>query len=149
MSTRISCLIEYAAFFGSIQIFKYLITNKARLNSSLWLYSMHGQNAEIIHLLEDYQVTLNDDSYKKYFYESIKCHHNDFSSYFLNNFMNDQADLDKLNLFSIALEYHNYEFLQNSWKNKFVFHDLCQFDYYYPVDLFMKTIKMNIKSKVI
>ena len=40
-------LIEYAAFYGSIQIFQYLRMNNASLNKSLWLYAIHGQNAEI------------------------------------------------------------------------------------------------------
>ena len=149
LSSRTPCFIEYSAFFGSIQIFKYLIVNKVKLNSDLWQYSMHGQNPEIIHLLEDNRVLPDDDSYKKYFYESIKCHHNDFSSYFQDNYMKNGIGLDKLNLFSYALKYHNYEFFQNTWKNKFVFHDLCQFDYCYLVDLIMKTTKMNIKSKII
>ena len=30
-------LIEYAAFFGSIQIFRYLYSNNVELNSSLWV----------------------------------------------------------------------------------------------------------------
>lgn len=34
-------LIEYAAFFGSFQIFQYLVMNKVPLESSLWLYVIH------------------------------------------------------------------------------------------------------------
>ena len=49
-------LIEYAAFFGSIQIFQYLMMNKVNLNSSLWKYVIHGQNPDLIHLLEDNHI---------------------------------------------------------------------------------------------
>ena len=44
-------LIEYSAFFGSIRIFNYLVTNKAELKPSLWLYTIHSNNAEIIQFL--------------------------------------------------------------------------------------------------
>ena len=58
-------LIEYAAFFGSIQIFQYLKMNRAEMNPSLWLYAIHGQNAEIIHKLESESVPLPNCKYDK------------------------------------------------------------------------------------
>lgn len=45
-------LIEYEAFFGSIEIFQYLRLYNADLDPSLWLYSIHGRNPDIIHHLE-------------------------------------------------------------------------------------------------
>ena len=47
-------LIEYSAFFGSIQIFKYLLMNEAELRSSLWPYAIHSKNPVLLiylHLL--------------------------------------------------------------------------------------------------
>ena len=49
-------LIEYADFFGSIQIFNYLRKNGAELESSLWIYAVHGQNPEIINFLEENKI---------------------------------------------------------------------------------------------
>lgn len=49
-------LIEYATFFGSIQIFKYLYQNGVELQSSLWMYAIHGNNPEIIHFLEENHI---------------------------------------------------------------------------------------------
>lgn len=49
-------IIEYASFFGSIQIFQYLIMNKVELKPSLWLYAIHSQNAELISLLEENKI---------------------------------------------------------------------------------------------
>lgn len=46
-------LIEYTVFFGSIQIFNYLYKNGVELSSSLLPYAIHGNNPEIIHLLEE------------------------------------------------------------------------------------------------
>ena len=37
-------LIEYSAFYGSINIFKYLLNNGVELTQSIWLYSIHGEN---------------------------------------------------------------------------------------------------------
>ena len=47
-------LIEYASFFGSIQIIQYLKYNKVPLTSSLRLYAIHSNNPELIHFLEEY-----------------------------------------------------------------------------------------------
>ena len=77
-------LIEYAVFFGSIQIFNYLRQNGAELNPSLWIFAVHGQNEEIIHFLEDnnilpstffYCFDSSVVSFELIFKESIKCHH--------------------------------------------------------------------------
>ena len=45
-------LIEYAAFFGSIQIFQFLRMNNVELKPTIWSYVIHSRNAELIHLLE-------------------------------------------------------------------------------------------------
>ena len=71
-------LIEYAAFCGAPQIFNYLLSNGSQLDQSICFFSIHGQNAEIIQLLEDENVKL--DKYEC-LNESIKCHHNE--SYFI------------------------------------------------------------------
>ena len=59
-------LIEYAAFFGSIEIFQYLKMNNVEMNQSLWFYAIHGNNPEIIHLLEENLAKPTNDEYKKY-----------------------------------------------------------------------------------
>ena len=38
-------LIEYAAFYRSIQIFHFLYMNKVDLSSSLWIYAIHSLKA--------------------------------------------------------------------------------------------------------
>ena len=53
-------LIEYASFYGSLQIFQYLRMNNAILTPSLWYYAIHGKNAEIIHLLEEDHIIPQD-----------------------------------------------------------------------------------------
>lgn len=45
--------IQYAAFFGSVQIFQFLHNEEIELDLLLCLFAIHGQNSEIIHILED------------------------------------------------------------------------------------------------
>ena len=45
--------IEYAAFFGSVQIFQYLHSNQVKLNDFLWIYAVHSNKLELIHLIEN------------------------------------------------------------------------------------------------
>ncbi|KAK8835164.1 hypothetical protein M9Y10_018335 [Tritrichomonas musculus] len=59
-------LIEYSAFFGSIQILRFLYQNQVELTSSLWIYSIHGHNPEIIHFLEENQIQPSDGTYQEY-----------------------------------------------------------------------------------
>lgn len=56
-------LIQYAAFYGSIRIFNYLRMNYVELESSLWLYAIHSNIADMIHLLETIKLQPPNDSY--------------------------------------------------------------------------------------
>ena len=49
-------LIEYSAFFGSIQIFQYLLLNNVELKPTLWLYAIHSKKGELIHFIESNEV---------------------------------------------------------------------------------------------
>ena len=56
-------LIEYAAFNGSIKIFKFLQSKGVPLTSSIWKYAVHGNNTQLIHILEDNNVEPTDATY--------------------------------------------------------------------------------------
>ncbi|KAK8835796.1 hypothetical protein M9Y10_040619 [Tritrichomonas musculus] len=87
-------LIEYAAFFGSIQIIKYLVAKGVELTTSLWLYSIHSNNPDLIHFLEDSHLKLDEDLFDECIKESIKCHHNNFANYFITNRKNEIESLN-------------------------------------------------------
>lgn len=53
-------MIEYAIFNGSIQIFQYLKLNNTQLTPSLWFYSIHCKNPEIIHILEENHESIKE-----------------------------------------------------------------------------------------
>ena len=101
-------LIEYAAFNGSLQIFQYLQLNNVDLTPSLWIYSIHGRNANIIHILEENHV---DYKINKLITESIKCHHNELVEYFKNTLL-DQNDNNE-NFDEIIIRSHNYSCFQD------------------------------------
>ena len=140
-------LIEYAAFFGSIQIFNYLITNNAEIKPSMWLYAIHGKNAEIIHHLEENHIEPENKKYTECINESIKCHHNDIFIYFQNNLKKKLPK--KQDIFIQSLKNYNFVIMENKFINQsssFIY--LCKYDYYFIVEFFLKEKKINVNKKV-
>ena len=157
-------LIEYAAFFGSIQIFQYLKIRNVELTPSLWLYAIHGNNPEMIHLLEEDHVEMEDKSVTRYVIELMKCHHNELTNYFFNiyNHNNKGNDLDVTRQ---IFKYYNFipfseKFTQSldtlydicvsdiskSFNEQFnVFYILCQYDYFAIVDFLLKNSSFELE----
>ena len=78
-------LIEYASFYGSIEIIRYMRFNfEVELTSNMWLYAIHSCNEELIKYLEDNHVSTPGKDYEKILKESIKCHHNNVSKYIID-----------------------------------------------------------------
>ena len=138
-------LIEYAAFFGSIQIFQFLKLNKVELSPKLWFYSIHGQNPEIIHLLEENQIIPEKNSFKKCLEESIKCHHIDFTNYILNNLQNQHEKND----FLCSLKYYNFKYINIEDINILHLNDICKYDYFVFVNELLKSDKIELNRKII
>ncbi|KAK8895685.1 hypothetical protein M9Y10_013569 [Tritrichomonas musculus] len=147
-------LIEYAAFFGSIQIFNYLKNCDIELTPSLWLYAIHSNSPEMIHKLEELKIeqpeiflgfravpTINSDRSGSIFLclnESIKCHHNAITNYFLNNILPNDSIILPENLVRF-LKYYNFEFFQNDFINQSLFFYYCKYDYV----MFVNFLLMN------
>lgn len=146
-------IIEYAAFFGSIQIFTFLKNAKAKLTPSLWLYAIHGRNIELIHLLEKHHIEqTNKEDEEKLFNEclkeSIKCHHNDIAEYFIKNHIQNK-DGNSKDTFIQSLKYYNFSFVQNECVNESLFCDLCHFDYCSLVSDLLARRVVDVNSKII
>ena len=139
-------LIEYAVFFGAIQIFNYLRHEGVELTSTLWPLAIHGQNSEIIHFLEDNHVELEDESYKQVFYEAIKCHHNDIANYFINNFLQNDEE-NSQDTFNKCLKYYNFAFLKNDFISESSFYNICKYDYCTLVDDLLKDKDIDVNKK--
>ena len=105
-------LIEYSAFYGSIQIFQYLYNRNAEIQPSIWPYAIHGRNAEIIQFLHDRKIKTLCGSFQYLIIESIKCHHNEISDYFRTNFCDDETIYDYY-LYRKALKHYNFAFFSD------------------------------------
>ncbi|KAK8844301.1 hypothetical protein M9Y10_024513 [Tritrichomonas musculus] len=148
-------LIEYAAFFGSIQIFNYLRMREVKLTSSLWLFVIHGRNSELIHLLEENLIEpilpiskhskKVEKSYEKCFFESIKCHHNDVANYFLNNYLQIEDENSNETLIQ-SLKYYNFFFIKKENINESSFCHLCHYDYFLLVDYLLKSVDVDVNQ---
>ena len=134
-------LIEYSVFFGSIQIFRYLQMNKVQLTSSLWIYAIHGQNPELIHLLEENNVKPNGNSYNECFIESIKCNHTDIATYIQNNYLPYQ-DLSEFS--DDIIKYRNYNFFSNNLNSQSVFYSFVKYNYPFTVEFLLNNIEIDI-----
>ena len=148
-------LIEYAAFFGSIQIFKYLLIKNAELNPSLWLFAVHGRNAEIIHLLEENDVKPLDKSYNECLKEAIKCHHNDIADYIIDNIIGYDVESENIekkfdqNSLAFAFRYLNYYYFPTDFNKPYLLHYCCKYNYNELVKALLKVKGLDINAKVI
>ncbi|KAK8887928.1 hypothetical protein M9Y10_038987 [Tritrichomonas musculus] len=140
-------LIEYAAFFGSIQIFKYLFLNKADLPNRLMIFAVHGDHPEIIRILEE-NLENQEEMYLKSFKESIKCHHKDISNYIINNhFQNNEEKIFK-NL-KASVKYYNYSFIPEKDMKCALFPYLCKYNHYYLVKYTATYMNVELNAKII
>ena len=135
---RSPTLIEYATFFGSFQIFRFLFKNGAQLTSSLWLYGVHCDNPELISLLEE--NCPKPESFKNCWIEAVKCHHNDVANYLQNNYNFD----DSFKFF----KYYNFEIMLNSnVKKEMMLYYCCKYNYYCLCEILLKKTKVDINFK--
>ncbi|KAK8891517.1 hypothetical protein M9Y10_028729 [Tritrichomonas musculus] len=137
-------LIEYAAFFGSIQIFKYLQDNRAPLKKSLWNYAIHGQNPEIIHILEENNIW--PKSYDDCLIESIKCHHNDIANYIEKNYLNYEKIDKSFTIFRQSLKYHNFAFINSYFISQTCLYYFIKYDCPLYIDYILKTVFVDINN---
>ena len=147
-------LIEYASFYGSNDIIKYMEKRGVELTSSMWIYGIHSYNAELIRYLEENHVSPPKNDYERILEESIKCHHNDISNYLIDNIMNEEYLQNNIeneyyhNLYRYATESYNYCFFPTNMKYKNMFFYLCEFDYYTLVELYIKEGNIDINATI-
>lgn len=139
-------LIEYAAFFGSIQIFKYLHSNQVKLTPSLWFYGIHGNNPEIIEFLKENKISPPNSSFDNCLVETIKCHHLDATNFIRDDFI-ENLEEKEFDFFLQSIKYFNYYNFRNNELNNFdAFFEFCKYGHFYIVQLFMKSTDFDINS---
>ncbi|KAK8884315.1 hypothetical protein M9Y10_043423 [Tritrichomonas musculus] len=143
LSDKKPTFIEYSAFYGSIQIYKFLIMNQVQMTDSLCFYAIHGLNPELFHMIEE-----NNEikiSYEKCLMESIMCHHNDFAKYFIDNFIQDINE----KIFKQSLKYYNMAFIEETFINESILFELCKYDWVIFVDKILENNDIDINMKKI
>ena len=152
-------LIQYASFFGSVQIFKFLQFNGVELNPSLWFYAIHGQNPEIIHILEDNHIEPSDKTYEECLIESIKCHHNAIANYIENNLSPKKIFKKRRSKFRVisnfsekkkfsGIRYYNYSFFPEYLDKIFPFFYFNKYNHVNIVKFYFET-KKDLIEKII
>ncbi|KAK8895206.1 hypothetical protein M9Y10_023648 [Tritrichomonas musculus] len=148
-------LIEYSAFYGSIQIFTYLFLNKVKLSPSIWLYAIHSKSSDLIHLIEP-KVKPPKNNFCECYEESVKCYHIDIMNYIKNTlFQNGEEKL--INELVLSLRYFNFSLMSNILgnfgnveeiaKDDNAFYYLCKSDYCNIVDFLLKNSRINVNYK--
>ena len=139
-------LIEYTTFFGSLNIFNYLIEKQIELKPSLWIYSIHSQKEELINLLHDKNVQYPNNSIQSCIDEAVKCHHNDLVE-LLSNF----AQNGEFNVFDKSVKFLNYVHFPTELNDINSFYYLCQNDNLKIVEILLKNEDLinQINTKVV
>ena len=149
-------LIEYAAFFGSIQIFQFLYMNNAKIRGLLWQYAIHSDNSELlVHHIESKEIKPDDVSFEECLKESIKCHHNDIADYIQNNLI-DENQTESKNIttleervLEISFKNCNYSFFPTNFDQNCVFFYMHQYNFTKAFDLLLESKKEYIQSTII
>ena len=146
-------LIEYAAFYGSIQIFQYLYLNKVEVGSSLWLYAIHSNNSNFLrNYIESNEIEPADKTYEIELKECIKCHHNDMAKYIKDNLIDKtlkhQIEFDE-RILDYILKSSNYSFFPNILNKSYAFFYLCKYKYLNIVDLLVQSREKLIETRII
>ena len=148
-------LIEYATFFGSVKIFKYLYSNGIKLTKSLWIYAVHSNNDEFISFLESNRIPPNDESFGEVFKESIKCHHNQLANYIKIYLLEEKyKSKDFLNEIeksynSLYFHYYNFFFFPSDLNYQQILYYACKYDYYIIVKIIYQTTSLELNEKFI
>lgn len=140
-------LIEYAALFGAVDVFKYLILNGATVSCDLPKFSIIGGNYEIIHILEQNGVKFDDT---KYLDIAIKYHRNELVEYIKESLGIEYSDKSlkkslkfyNLSVFLSILKYNN-ELSDLGNKKENIIDLAVRYGYLDIVKMFSKFIKTS------
>ncbi|KAK8891526.1 hypothetical protein M9Y10_028738 [Tritrichomonas musculus] len=142
LDNKRTTLIEYATFFGSIQIFKYLYLNKVKLSPSLWIHAIHSDNEEIIKYLEQNKLKL-DSNFEEVYKEAIICHHNEMAIYIQKKYLKKK----KVDCFAECIKSFNFSFFANDFAGHLS--EFVRYDYLPIVEILLKNKKIDVNKKTI
>ncbi|OHT04898.1 hypothetical protein TRFO_27517 [Tritrichomonas foetus] len=120
------CLINWASFFASVKIFKFLILSKAEIDEETLDSAVFGGNSEIIHILESKKFVLGVQQ----LIIAIQAHRQDIIEYILNSDIHsgkesgnnsvttydNHSNLITNTALSKTIEFYNLEFFVHNLK---------------------------------
>lgn len=151
-------LIEYATFFGSSQIFKYIYKNGCKITPYLWIYAIHGDDAEIFDILVQNKVEPPDKTYQRCIRELIMCHHNHLYEYIINNIVNrnyedyENIDYDENyddNIVLYSFKFVNFHFIPKVVPVKFIFFYAIELGYFTLFKYIMSSCQVDLNDNII
>ncbi|KAK8838022.1 hypothetical protein M9Y10_035969 [Tritrichomonas musculus] len=139
-----STLIEYAAFSGSVKIFKYLYSDKSKFDQTIWQYAIYGRNLEIIRIIEDIDFPKETIDFNAIYIESIKSYHKEISKYLEEKYQ------QYINInFRQILKAYNFEYFTTNFFNEpDIFYELCHYDYISLVEILLRTENPQFKIRI-
>lgn len=140
--------LQYAAFFGSVKIFKYLIKQNYTITNNLLLFAIYGRNPEIIHILEEYDIIHDKQTLKDCLKASIRCQHNELTNYILTNYF----ETDDISLFVLkeSLKSYNFALIQPELINSDLLFLLCKRDYFLLFNkIMLECNDIDINSRIL
>ena len=136
-------LIEYAVFFGAIQIVKYLMNKEIKLTESMLISAIHSNNPEIIQIFEDEKLVPKDyQIIQKCIKESIICHHNEIATYIHDNFLQKENNFFN-NIHTYSFNFYDYSQLAKCEINNAFFLYACKYNYIELVKLLLNDANID------
>lgn len=121
----------------------------------MWLYSIHGRNNEIIHLIEENQgdAMKNEKNNIVLIKEAIKCNHNEIADYIFNNYIQSKSNEIYIELLIESIQSYNFLYIveilekcPNMNINSFLLY-FCQDGYQSIVEFLCNQQEIDINAK--
>lgn len=146
--SRETTLAEYASFYGSLKILKYLYENQVELTSSLWIYSVHSQNIDVIHFIEQKSFKVKEKVFIYAMLEAVRCLHKNVADYIMDNYIKYHNLHIEGQIALQSIKDFNYEFFPHIFDFNHFFY-LCKRGYFYLVQLILNKHSIELNTRII
>lgn len=146
INQRYTKIIDYVAFYGSIKIFNYMVSENVTLQSTIWPYAIHGANTEIIDILLTKNIEI--ENFSECLNESINCCNDNITKHIINKYyLNDEEK--KFIAAKFSLISYNFSYFRTDLIDRDAIYELCRYDYGYLVNAILHMPGVNLNKKEI
>lgn len=135
-------LNQYAAAFGSIKIFKYLLEQKQYFTDSIWKYAVFGRNKEIIQIVEEDEPNIPKDL----ILDVILTHNKESIDFLLSKMNSDVKNKYENDIIRFAISANNYVYIDDDKISSF-FLIFCKYSYTPIVKALIESKSVDINEK--